>query len=133
MAIVRSLPSCRFDEIAPEGVTILAALCRAAPALAVSAIYITSACDGAHSGPEDPHHFGRAYDLRTHNLTPSDKVLLVGWLKRQLGADYTAFVESPDQPNEHIHVQARAGVTMNAALAGAPVVALTPAVEEGAS
>jgi hypothetical protein len=72
-------------------------------------IIITSACDGAHSGPADPHHSGEAYDLRTHHLDDDLKKLLLQMLDAYLGGRFFAFLEAPGTPNEHIHVQRRKG------------------------
>lgn len=73
---------------------------------------ITSARDGVHSGPLDPHHSGEAFDLRTHGLSQAQVDLLLNDLKAALYQDprrFYAFVEAAGTPNEHIHVQRRAG------------------------
>lgn len=71
---------------------------------------ITSACDGEHSGENDPHHRGEAYDVRTHDLTDKDFVL--SRIKQVLGEDrFFAFLEDPDSDNEHIHCQIKKGTT----------------------
>jgi hypothetical protein len=73
-------------------------------------LVITSACDGEHSGPNDPHHKGEAYDVRTHDLGDR-KYTFLQILKEQLGEKFYAFLEDPDTPNEHIHVQLAIGAT----------------------
>src|SRR6266850_5853793 len=97
-----------FTRIAPGGFKMLAAIEYAASRIAHD-ITITSACDGEHSGPEDPHHRGEAYDLRTHDLP--DKQLALDAIKQFLGdIKFYAFLEDPDTDNEHIHVQVRRGI-----------------------
>ena len=78
------------------------------------ATVITSAADGAHSGPADPHHTGEAFDLRTRDLSAAQKSLLLHDLQAGLYRDprqFYAFLEAPETPNEHIHCQRRNGVT----------------------
>lgn len=75
-------------------------------------VTITSSRDGIHSGPDDPHHFGAAFDLRTHDLTTAQAARLLHDLQRVLYRTprrFYAFLESPQQPNEHVHVQLRSG------------------------
>ncbi len=72
-------------------------------------ITITSACDGTHSGPDDPHHRGEAYDIRTHDLP--DKDLVLSRLQDLLGGRFFIWVEDAGQDNEHIHLQVRKGTT----------------------
>ena len=77
-------------------------------------VTITSAADGEHSGPADPHHTGEAFDLRTHGLTAAQKSLLLHDLQAGLYREprqFYAFLEAPETLNEHIHVQRRNGVT----------------------
>jgi LmbE family N-acetylglucosaminyl deacetylase len=77
-------------------------------------VTITSARDGVHSGPQDPHHSGEAFDLRTYDLQPAQKRRLLDDLLAALYRDsrrFYGFLESPGSPNEHIHVQRRAGTT----------------------
>ena len=98
---------------APAGARILEVLKRIVPAYPFDVI-ITSARDGTHSGPEDPHHKGEAFDLRTHGLTDDQKALLLLDLRETLykaPRKFYAFLEAPGQPYEHIHVQKRKGTT----------------------
>mgnify|MGYP001609480528 FL=1 len=77
-------------------------------------ITITSARDGVHSGPGDPHHSGEAFDLRTKPLTDPQKATLLTDLRETLYKTPRKFwvdLEAPGQPYEHIHVQRRKGVT----------------------
>lgn len=116
-----------FTTIAPAGFRLLAAIERAARQLQLT-LMITSACDGEHAGPHDPHHRGEAYDIRTRDLTEGQKDLvlsaiitacnetgapppfLIPGVKRSLGtATFFGFLEAPRTVNEHIHVQLRQG------------------------
>ena len=75
---------------------------------------ITSGTDAAleHSGPNDPHHRGEAYDIRTHDLTEQQKASVLSALMAVLGWDrFYAFIEAPDTENEHIHLQVKKGTT----------------------
>lgn len=72
---------------------------------------ITSAADGAHSGPADPHHTGNALDIRTHDLTDAQKQAVVAGLTAELAPAFTLFIEAPNTPNEHIHLQRKVGTT----------------------
>ena len=93
-------------KISPGGIRILAAFDHAA-GIIVHDITITSGCDGEHSGPEDPHHRGDAYDARTHDLP--DKQLALKAVQDFLGDRFYAFLEDPETDNEHIHCQVRKG------------------------
>lgn len=98
-----------FTVITPGGFRILAAL-ESAVAYIAHDLTITSACDGIHSGPEDPHPQGRAYDVRTHDLP--DKHLALDAIISFLGeVRFYCFLEDPDSDNEHIHCQVRHGMT----------------------
>jgi hypothetical protein len=70
-------------------------------------ITVTSACDGTHSGPDDPHHRGEAYDIRTHDQ--ADKHGLLAKLQAKLGERFFLWIEDEGQPNEHIHMQVKKG------------------------
>ena len=98
-----------FTIIAPAGFRILGALEEVARAHALT-VTITSACDGEHSGPDDPHHRGLAYDIRTHDLP--DPAIFLQELQEELGTDeFYSFIEAEGTPNEHIHCQLRKGHT----------------------
>lgn len=109
MGVIRDKPGVKYTIIAPGGHHILAVLDNLAHALPFD-ITITSACDGEHSGPNDPHHEGNAYDVRSHDLP--DKEAFLMRLKGALGeANFYAFLEDEDTGNEHIHVQVKKGTT----------------------
>jgi len=96
--------------LSPAGIRILSALDHVAQALGRD-ITVTSGSDGEHSGPSDPHHFGNAYDIRTHD-DPDKQQLIVALLNRLAETDqgrFYAFIEDDGGPNEHIHCQLRKG------------------------
>lgn len=98
----------RFTKISPAGFHILSALEMTALRLGQDLV-ITSACDGTHTGPEDPHPLGRAYDVRTHDHPEPKRVVEVTQL--YLGTEkFYAFLENAGTPNEHMHVQLRHGI-----------------------
>lgn len=115
MNIIRALPTAEFAVISSAGFRLLAALHAAAQIIGHD-LTITSACDGQHSGPEDPHHLGSAYDVRTHDL-PDPQAALEA-IMGQLGTptpdsggfvteQFFGWLEAAGTPNEHIHVQLR--------------------------
>jgi hypothetical protein len=82
---------------------------------------ITSGVDGPHSGVFDPHHSGRAYDVRSQDL--SDKQAVLGAIMDafQDGAvwhqdgglmttNFFGWLEDAGTTNEHLHVQVRRSV-----------------------
>lgn len=92
----------------PAGFHIIWALRTAALTLGHD-IVITAGSNGQHSGPDDPHYLGNAFDLRTHDV--EDKQLMLDTITNNLGtAKFYAFIEDPDTDNEHIHVQLRHGI-----------------------
>lgn len=104
MNVVRVKDGVQFTKIAPAGFTILAALSYAATTLGCD-LTITSACDGEHSGPDDPHHTGEAYDIRTHGLAV-DKKIVLNTIWEALGKKYFfGWIENENEDNEHIHFQ----------------------------
>lgn len=119
MNAIWALPSAQFTTIHPAGFRLIAALHAAAQAIGHD-LTITSACDGAHSGPEDPHHLGCAYDVRIHDL-PDPQAALEA-IMNQLGtptpdsgglvtAQFFGWIEQAGTPNSHIHLQLRHGQT----------------------
>lgn len=97
--------------LAPAGARILDTLKQVAQLVDFDLV-ITSARDGVHSGPLDPHHTGEAYDVRSNTLTDAQKGRLVTLLRASLYREprkFYAFLEDAGGPNEHVHVQRRAG------------------------
>ena len=100
-----------FTKIAPAGFRILEAISVTAR-LSGMDLCITSACDGEHSGPNDPHHRGEAYDVRSHDLTQQQKDIILGYFTSQLPLNnFYYFLESPGTDNEHFHLQVKKGTT----------------------
>lgn len=105
--VLRVKDGVQFTIIAPGGFRILSTLNRIALDIDHD-LTITSACDGAHSGPEDPHHRGEAYDIRTHDLPDKQATLMA--IQTYLSADmFFAWIEDAGGENEHIHVQVKKG------------------------
>ena len=108
---VRVKDGVQFAVIAPGGFRILAALDWASRTLGYD-LWITSGTDGEHSGPDDPHHFGRAYDIRCHDVP--DRYLLATTIANYLAdtdaGKFYVFVEGDNTDNVHIHAQVRHGV-----------------------
>lgn len=110
MNVVRVKPGVLFTTIAPGGFCMLMAIQQATAACGLD-LTITSACDGEHSGPNDPHHRGEAYDIRTHDMTKEQKTEVLVFITSTLGSAFYGFLEAPGTDNEHIHVQVRKGTT----------------------
>jgi len=127
--VVRVKPGVLFTTIAPAGFRLLGAIERAARAVNAT-LTITSACDGAHSGPDDPHHRGEAYDVRSRDLPEAVKHLVLAEIMRACNDDdvgpahpipaiagslatskFFGFLEAAGTDNEHLHVQLRQGRT----------------------
>lgn len=94
----------QFTVIAPAGFRILEATKAVAQRLQVD-LWITSACDGEHSGPSDPHHTGEAYDIRSHDLLPELRLRVLAALRTELGDKFYVFLEDAGTSNEHFHAQ----------------------------
>jgi hypothetical protein len=123
--VITVKPGVLFTTIAPAGFRLLGAIELAARRAGVD-LTITSACDGAHSGPDDPHHRGEAYDIRSHDLPEPLKHTVLAEIMRACNDDGAApataaagiagglvtstffgFLEAVGTDNEHIHVQVR--------------------------
>lgn len=100
------------SALAPAGARILDVLKRLAPTYDFD-ITITSARDGAHSGPGDPHHFGEAFDIRSNGLTAGQAARLLHDLQSALTTGtprrFYVLYEAAGTPKAHVHVQRRAG------------------------
>jgi hypothetical protein len=109
--VVRLKDGVLFSVIAPAGFRILSAIDQTAEAMGRD-LEITSACDGVHSGtPEEPHHSGEAYDVRTHDF-PSEQfkqMVLEGIMQRLDPERFFGFLEDSGTDNEHIHCQRKKG------------------------
>lgn len=111
MSVVYSKANVLYTVIAPGGMRILSAIDRTAASLDCDLV-ITSACDGLHSGVDDPHHRGEAYDVRSHDFSPEQKDRVLAQMMMYLGWDrFYGFIEDPGGPNEHLHCQVKKGTT----------------------
>lgn len=108
MGCVYAKPGVLFSLIAPGGFRILSAIDQAAAKLGQD-LTITSACDGQHSGPNDPHHRGEAYDVRSHDLAEDQKQRLLAEVNQALGPAFYGFLEAAGTDNEHFHWQVKKG------------------------
>lgn len=71
---------------------------------------ITSGSDGEHSGPDDPHHHGKAYDFRSKDLDETTKQQVLADLNNLLNREkFYFFLEDAGTDNEHFHIQVRKG------------------------
>jgi|SRR5271154_6801431 len=109
MGVVRVKDGVLFSVIAPGGFRILSAIDRSAQSV-IYDLVITSGTDGEHSGPNDPHHRGEAYDIRTNDLGELDKQFILRQTMAYLGTEqFYGFIEAPATDNEHIHIQVKKG------------------------
>src|SRR6267142_2918812 len=106
LPVVRVKNGVNFSVISPGGFRILSALDHLAIQIDHD-VTITSACDGTHSGPTDPHHLGKAYDIRTKDLPNKHDALAK--IQASLGDRFFAWIEEEGGDNEHIHCQVRKG------------------------
>lgn len=97
--------------LAPGGVRILSAVETTARKLGRN-LTVTSACDGEHSGPLDPHKKGEALDVRSHDFDEATKPVILNCFLSLLPADqFYCFLEDPGQDGEHWHLQVRKNTT----------------------
>lgn len=96
----------------PGGLTILNAV-KTISRLMNHDFTITSGSDGVHSGPEDPHYHGDAYDIRSKDLADeTQKQQFLANLNNLLARDrFYYFLENPGKDNEHFHIQVKNGTT----------------------
>jgi hypothetical protein len=111
LSVLRVKSGVLFTVIAPGGFRILSAIDQACAKLNIGDFVVSSACDGVHSGPADPHHDGNAYDLRSHDFTADQKDVILANVMTTLGWDrFYGFLESPGTDDEHFHFQTKKGV-----------------------
>lgn len=109
MGCVRNKDGVQYTMIAPGGHLILGAIALYAHGLGYD-LTITSACDGEHSGPNDPHHRGEAYDVRSHDMTPQQKQAFLTGMQAYLDPErFYWFLEAAGTDNEHFHLQVKKG------------------------
>lgn len=131
MYVVRWKLGARWDTPTSAGTRILGALDRAAPVCRTD-LEVTSGTDGAHSGPNDPHKRGVAFDVSVQGFSPALVVQVKTYLEQVLGSLFTVLYECPTSPTEpqlariasvnpeatgpHFHIQPRKGTTWPPAL-----------------
>jgi hypothetical protein len=104
-------PGVLFTVIAPAGYLILQAL-KAATVKLGKDLTITSACDGLHSGPGDPHHTGEAYDVRSHDFPAPLRAGVIATIMQPLDSThFFGYLEVPGTDNEHFHIQRKKDTT----------------------
>lgn len=109
MNVVRVKEGVEFEVIAPGGFRILSALDQASETLATD-LMITSGTDGEHSGPNDPHHRGEAYDVRSQGFDGQLKGQVLNCIMGFLSFDrFYGFLEDAGTENEHFHFQTKKG------------------------
>lgn len=109
MSVLRVKDGVLFTVIAPGGFRILSALDQSCEKLGFD-LWLSSGCDGAHSGPLDPHHEGKAYDVRSHDFTTDVKTSVLATVMGILGWDsFYGFLEDAGTANEHFHFQVKKG------------------------
>lgn len=124
MFVVTWKAGARWDVPTSAGVHILGALDRAAPVCRTT-LEITSGTDGTHSGPDDPHKRGVAFDVSVHGFSPGLVVQVKTYLEQILGSLFTVLYECPSTPTEpqlapialvnpqasapHFHIQPKRG------------------------
>lgn len=100
-----------FQKIAPSGFRILSAIDQTAWNLGIDLV-ITSGTDGEHSGPNDPHHRGEAYDVRSHGFAEELKQQVIDAVMSLLGFErFYGFLEAAGSQNEHFHFQIKKNTT----------------------
>jgi hypothetical protein len=123
-SVVRVKDGVLFSKIAPGGFRILSAIETTARKLNDD-LWITSACDGTHSGPNDPHHRGEAYDVRSHDFLAGEKAMLLNAFQSLLPGDqFYCFLESAGTANEHFHLQVKKGTEYPAVLVCDPEISV---------
>lgn len=119
-------PGARFDRIDPAGFRILGALDR----VVRPQLYdLTVTCGSDSHQASDPHTLGRAYDVRSKNLTSDQKLFVLrevmldlqhpddlgdAPIATSIGLATKHFygqLENPGSPNEHLHFQQRKGTS----------------------
>lgn len=119
MGSLLTKPGVQYTVVSEAGKAIMTALAEVCVERSID-LTVTSACDGEHSGPEDPHHLGNAYDVRSKDVEDKEGVLLA--VMRHLGdpvpgsggyltAKFFGWIEQAGTDNEHYHFQLRHGQT----------------------
>ena len=101
--MIRYKADVKIQGIRPE---VVAAIFVAEGILAQFSVeaFITSVGDGTHS-KKSKHYFGCAFDLRSKDLTPDQKQIVLNELRDALTSEFTVFLEQEGEANEHFHIQ----------------------------
>lgn len=111
IGVTRTKEGVLFVKIAPAGFRILSAIDQISETLSMELV-ITSGTDGEHSGPNDPHHRGEAFDVRSQGFSAELKQQILDGVMRRLGFErFYGFLEAKDSANEHFHFQVKKGTT----------------------
>ena len=118
MARLTVKASARFKEFTPALLYILNVVyLEALECTSVENIVITSVNDSGHS-KHSRHYTDEAIDIRTRNFPKAvARQRFQTALRRSLGKQFTVLFESPNTPNQHIHIQPRKGSTYDGPLA----------------
>lgn len=65
---------------------------------------VTACLDGAHQ-ENSLHYSGYAIDLRTKNISDSDKPVVIAEIKASLNEQYDVIFEGFGTDNEHLHIE----------------------------
>jgi hypothetical protein len=111
IGVLRVKDGVLFEKISPSGFRILSAIDQVSNKWCKD-VTITSGTDGQHSGENDPHHRGEAFDVRSQDFTQVDKTQFLNDVMQILGFErFYGFLESPETDNEHFHFQVKKGTT----------------------
>ena len=124
MGVIRVKFGVKFDRIDPAGFRLLGSLDRV---VRPEPYDLTVTCGSDSHPASDPHSLGRAYDVRTHDLTDEQKTyvlraVLLDVQEGELDAPMAVSIglatsrfygqlEHPGQPTEHLHFQQRKGTS----------------------
>jgi len=92
-----------LSTVRPKNLVIMAAFANAAEDLGITTT-ITVGSNGKHM-VGSKHYDGNALDIRSKDLQPSIKILLLSKALVRLGKGYEGFLEADGKANEHFHVE----------------------------
>lgn len=114
----------QFAVIAAGGFRLLSALQTAAFQLNCDFL-ITAGTNGTHSGPDDPHYGGRAYDVHSKSFSEPEKQSILRSIMAALNDGepqpgsgglltnyFFGWLEGAGTANEHFHIQQRRGTQL---------------------
>jgi len=122
--MLRTLSSVRFARLHPSGIRILSALSDVSERFNID---YTITCGSEGHKSEDPHTLGKAFDVRTKDLSDVELRNLMSEMRAHLGPGFTVLYEvrstaglsfaraglvslvNPKASAEHLHVQVKKG------------------------